>query len=251
MDPYLERHWLDVHASLITAARNSLNTQLPEDLIARTEERLAIEAEDYEKLHRAAPDVKVFEPGVSESSEPGVAIEAPYKLVVDWDQITERYIRIIHPDDERLITVIEFVSPTNKIGKGLENYLEKRSELLEAGVHLVEVDLVRCGNWRVLLRPHLCPPEARSVYRATIRPAVRPREAYLYPISIRAALPRIPVPLRPGDPQVHLNLQELLQEVYETGRYGRTLSYSRPPEPPLDADDEAWADELLKAAGKR
>jgi hypothetical protein len=251
MDPYLERHWLDVHASLVAAARNSLNTQLPEDLIARTEERLAIDADDFEKLHGVGPDVKVFEPGVSEASETGVAITAPYKLVVDLDPITERFIRIIHPDDERLITVIEFLSPTNKSGKGLEKYLDNRSELLQAGVRVVEIDLVRRGDWRTLLQPHVCPPEARTAYRVTIRPAIRRNEAFLYPISPRQPLPRIPIPLRAGDPQVHLDLQELLTGVWETGRYARTLDYTRSPDPPMEKEDTAWVDELLRAAGKR
>jgi hypothetical protein len=251
MDPYLERHWPDVHASTVSAARKSLNNQLPEDLIARTEERLAVEADDYEKLHTAAPDVRVFEPGISEPAETGVAIVAPYKLVVDLDPITERFIKIIRPDDERLITVIEFISPTNKRSKGLEKYQDKRSELLEAGVHVVEIDLVRRGDWLTLLQPHACPPEAKTTYRVTVRPAVRRWEAYLYPITIRQPFPRIPTPLREGDPQVDLDLQQLLQEVYETGRYARTLDYTRPPDPPLDPEDAAWADELLRAAGKR
>jgi hypothetical protein len=31
MDPYLEPHWLDVHASLAIGSRDSLNEQLPDD----------------------------------------------------------------------------------------------------------------------------------------------------------------------------------------------------------------------------
>jgi hypothetical protein len=41
MDPYLERHWGDVHSDLIAQTRTTLNGELPPDLIARTEERVA------------------------------------------------------------------------------------------------------------------------------------------------------------------------------------------------------------------
>ena len=39
MDPYLEQHWRDVHHNLITFIQGALNSQLPEGLIVRVEER--------------------------------------------------------------------------------------------------------------------------------------------------------------------------------------------------------------------
>ena len=47
----------------------------------------------------------------------------------------------------------------------VDEFREKRANLLSAGVNFVEVDLVRSGNWRALMRPELCPPEASSPYR--------------------------------------------------------------------------------------
>ena len=85
------------------------------------------------------------------------------------EPITERFIRVIEAGTERLITVIEFVSPTNKSGEGLHAFRAKRAELLASGVNFVEVDLVRAGDWQALLRPHACPPEAVSPYRIIIR----------------------------------------------------------------------------------
>ncbi len=35
MDPYLEYHWGDIHASLIVSVRDALNQRLPRDLVAR------------------------------------------------------------------------------------------------------------------------------------------------------------------------------------------------------------------------
>ena len=43
MDPYLERHWLDVHGSLNLYIRDELQPQLPADLAARMEESVYVE----------------------------------------------------------------------------------------------------------------------------------------------------------------------------------------------------------------
>jgi len=148
------------------------------------------------------------------------------------------------------LTVIEFVSPTNKRQPGLDAFREKREELLRGDVHVVEVDLVRAGNWRALMRPELAPPEAASLYRATVRTAGRRPRGYLFPITLRQPLPDVPIPLRRTDRPVPLPLQALFDAVYEDGRYDQTVDYSRPLDPPLEAEDAAWAEQLLRAAGR-
>jgi hypothetical protein len=112
-------------------------------------------------------------------------------------------------------------------------------------VHVVEIDLVRRGDWRALLRPHACPAEAVAPYRVTIRVGGR-RTAYLYPISIRSPLPNISIPLRPQDKELKLDLQPLMERAYANGRYWRTIDYTRPPQPPLEGDDAAWAEALIR-----
>ena len=47
-----------------------------------------------------------------------------------------------------------------------------------------------------------------------------------------------------------LDLQALITQVYRHGRYD-DIDYTIPPVPPLDTDDGAWADALLRAAGLR
>lgn len=251
MDPYLERHWPDVHTALISEARRSLNYLLPKGLVARVEERVAIES-DEGSSRRAGPDVRVFSPSTADPAEAssGIVIDAPYKLVVELDPVIERYIRVVD-ESGQLITVLEFISPTNKRQPGLEDFREKRAALLAGGVHGVEVDLVRAGNWRALMRPEVCPPEAVSPYRAVVRKAARRPEGYLFPIHLRDKLPDIPVPLRPGEKPVYLPLQQLLNEVYSGGRYDETIDYSQPLEPPLDEEETAWSDHLLRESGRR
>ena len=252
MDPYLERHWSAVHAHLVPAAMLALNDVLPDDLVARVEERLAIGADELpDGLQRIVPDVRVFEPGDGTMAGGVGVLTAPYKLVVDLDPATELFVRIIRPDDEQLVCVLEFVSPANKTAGGIEQVTQKRSALVRAGVHVVEVDLTRRGNWRRLMAPHVCPLEAVTPYRYTVRLGGEPAAAYLYPVSVRDPVPPVPIPLRPGDPAVNLDLQRLLTDVYRGGRYGRTLTYADDPDPPLPEADRAWAHELLRLAGRR
>src|SRR6058998_337 len=115
MDPYLEEHWPDVHTSLVSDARSQLNRTLPQDLVASTEERIAIETEEDLPPPQFAPDVHVRERGAEASldeEEATAAIAAPYRLVARPEALTERFIRITEKTG-RLIAVIEFLSPAN------------------------------------------------------------------------------------------------------------------------------------------
>ena len=247
MDPYLERNWRDVHTSLVAEARRALNRTLPTDLFARVEERVGIESTSApDGGEHLAPDVRVLGPAArSRASAGGAAaiIDAPFRMLPATVPVVERYVRIIDADG-RLVSVVEFVSPSNKVGRGMRRFRRNRAELVASGVHFVEVDLVRDGDWRRLMSPHRAPPRAESTYRASVRLAGE-RAGYLYPISLRQPLPDVPVPLRPGDPLTTLSLQQLLTDTYDDGRYGQTVDYARPLDPPLDADDAAFAADLL------
>jgi hypothetical protein len=250
MDPYLEAHWPDVHGKLVTYAADALNSQLPEDLIARTEERVAVES-DADIFAGLSPDVRVIE-AVGATAPQGPEAEgggrlAPYRLVAVAEPLTERFIEIIDSAGDRLVTVIEFVSPANKRGKGLKSFVRKRAALLSGGVSFVELDLVRAGNWRALMRPHHCPPRLVSLYRAAIRVRAEPLAVYLQPISLREPLPILKIPLRDGEEPAQLALQPLLEKAYQNGKYARTIDYSRPLDPPLQEDDTLWARSLLKS----
>jgi hypothetical protein len=251
MDPYLESHWLDIHTSLTAYARDALNQRLPEDLAASSEERVAVESESQEVPdNRFYPDVRVFElpDNAIAVAEPAVksATRVPIRLLAQVEPITERFIRIVEAGTERLITVIEFISPSNKRNPGLLEFRAKRAELLTAGVNFVEVDLVREGNWRALLRPHQCPAKWATTYRVAVRMPSDPAAVSLYPITLRELLPSIVIPLRHKDPEIRLELQPLVNQAYVNGRYGRRLNYNNePPDPPLAPVDQKWVRRLL------
>src|SRR5262249_43382327 len=73
----------------------------------------------------------------------------------------------------------------------------------------------------------------------------------LFVLPLRARLPVLPIPLRYGEKPVPLDLQALMDQCYRNGRYERTIDYRKDCMPPLSAEDAAWADELLREAGRR
>jgi hypothetical protein len=63
-------------------------------------------------------------------------------------------------------------------------------------------------------------------------------------------LPAIAIPLRDSDADVPLDLQPLVDRCYLTGAYD-DLDYTRAPDPPLESDHAAWADDVLRQKGIR
>jgi Protein of unknown function (DUF4058) len=143
MDPYLEAHWRDVHHRLVTYSSDFLQGVLPTSLRARMEERVLVEDEDG-GLRGIYPDVRVFgRPGWRRTDEGAVAIAEPGEWVDNGylvrlknvDPLPETYIEILEiGTNYRLITVIEFVSPTNKVpGDGRNKYLGKQADCRAGG----------------------------------------------------------------------------------------------------------------------
>jgi hypothetical protein len=254
MDPYLEAHWGDIHTSLIVYARDQIQDQLPDGLLARVEESVSI---DLEGIRRTAfPDVKVVKaPSVSRGTAPGSAtavLAEPILIPVRDEPMTERHIEIVDTTSgHHVVTAIEFLSPVNKgSAEGRAAYRRKQRNYIAGGVHLVEVDLIRDGEFVLAVPLERVPVERRRPYAVCIRRASDPDQAAFYPLPLRERLPAVPIPLRPTDEDVTLDLQELIDLCYHRGHYAST-DYSGEPSPRLSADDAAWADALLRAAGRR
>jgi hypothetical protein len=145
-----------------------------------------------------------------------------------------------------LVTVIEFLSPTNKRGDGRREYLKKRSQLLLSTSHLLEIDLLRKGRRVPMQRPLPGAPYFVFLSRAGKRP-----HTDIWPIGLDHPLPTVPVPLGKGDPDVALDLELAFTNVYDVCRCDLLIDYTKPPEIPLPADAVTWADERLRAAGLR
>jgi hypothetical protein len=256
MDPYLERHWGDVHTSFLVYARNQLNTRLPEDLQARVEEGVGVEIDDR-MSHTLYPDVRVSEQSALSSMEgasdaPAAAVAEPYVVLLEDEPRTERRLAILDLRDAgRVVTVIEVLSPANKVGvDGRAAYLRKQREYLQAGVNLVEIDLVREGDFVLAVPERRIPSTVRTPYLVCVRRAVASDRAEIYRIALRCALPNIPVPLRPSDHDVMIELQPIVDACYRDGRYHR-IDYGVDPVPRFGEEDSRWMDQLLREKGLR
>jgi hypothetical protein len=252
MDPYLEQFWPDIHASLIIYMRDQIEEHLPGNLIARVEERVVLETE--EDPHSDYPDVKITErPGRRFSGgavASAVAVIEPVIVEYYGEPATETFLNILEAGPgQRLITVIELLGLANKLaGEGQRQYRLKQKELRDAGVSLVEIDLLRQGRRVLSLAPSRIPPRARTTYQVCVRRGWRPGQFEVYPVPLRSPLPAIRIPLREKDEDVRLDLQAVLEQAYRKGRYHLTINYAEPPDPPLMGDDAKWARKLVKAA---
>ncbi len=257
MNPYLEQHWLDLHARLVLYACDQLEDQLPDNLIARVEERVVLETEEPHD-YWVFPDVRIAELARRQSSagrvaSSGTAVAEPVIVPLSPEPATETFINLIDPEGkDRLITVIEILSLANKLlGPGQREYRQKQEKLQRRGVNLVEIDLLRRGH-RVILAPVArLGRRLRTTYQACVWRAAKPDQCEVYRIPLRSPLPKIKIPLRSKDKDIFLDLQAIVGQAYRKGRYGATLDYSEPADPPLLPGDAKWAQGLIKKARKK
>jgi hypothetical protein len=147
MDPYLELPdlWSGVHTSLIVYIRDQLQPRLLPRYVAAIEERVYLGTPE----HFFGPDLRVQRTR-SEAPGPAVALaecDAPVMVSAPLEDVHEPYLSILdRRKGQRVVTVIEVLSPTNKYaGPGRDSYLKKQQEVLQSSSHLVEIDLLRLG----------------------------------------------------------------------------------------------------------
>jgi hypothetical protein len=252
MDPWLEdpEVWRGVHARIITHAAEALQPQLRSlGYFVDIEERIFIE----ESERHVYPDLAVIERPKATTIQPKVAVlevDAPVRVrVVAEPEIRERFLQIFASKGRQLVTQIEIFSHSNKnIAKGRELYTQKRDELRDAGVNIVEIDLLRAGNSVIDLSDSaLSALQPWSYIVHVERHGEIDHE--VYPVVLRNRLPRIAVPLRGESPDVALDLQSVFDRVYDLGPYPDRIDYSRQPVPPLSPEDYDWAKHQLLAKG--
>ena len=251
MDPYLEdpQIWPDLHSRLIVYIAEHLQPLLRPRYVTSIETRVFVEGPDRSII----PDVwlKRSQP---KSGGPGTAIldaDAPVEVEVPELEVHETFLEILDRQaGQRVVTVLEVVSPSNKFaGPGRESYLAKQREVLSSATHLVEIDLLRAGPHVLAVPEWIAQGKGPYDYLVAVNRAEGPRKKFqLYPRRLRERLPRIRVPLADDDPDVHLDLQAVLDHTYEMGGYQDRLDYDRPGVPPLSPENQDWATERVRAA---
>jgi hypothetical protein len=253
MDPYLEhpQRWPTIHSRLIVYIADTLQPSLRPHYIASIQERVYVEGPDREVI----PDVSLKR--TWSGPEASVALAnggAPVIVRVPEVEIHETYVAILDRETGRnVVTIIEAVSPANKFpGPGRKSYLEKQRQVLHSQTHLVEIDLLRAGPHTLAIPEWVVGARANYDYLCCVNRARGPRDEYeFYPILLTEPLPRINIPLADADPDVPLNLQAILSQVYEAGSYFDLFDYDAPCLPPLAADQQTWAQSQIQRAKQR
>ncbi len=258
MDPYLEGDlWQEFHETLASAIRARLMPFLAPTYVALLAKRYVLDRSalgvfDVPPPPRTIyPDVHVVQTAGESTTAVAVAdapgVTAPSVEVPNYVEAPQLSIEIRDVARRRLIAIVEILSPANKYGEGAREYLDRRGELLRADVHLLEIDLLRQGGRIPLAGP--VPPASYYLYlsRTQRRPFTQ-----VWAVTLQGALPTVPLPLVPPDPEAPLNLQAAVADCFELVGYERLIDYALPPPPPeLPSVDAAWVETTLRAAGLR
>jgi hypothetical protein len=250
MDPYLEGSlWQTVHVQLGAEIARQLAPLLRPRYLALTAERFVLESPDDVAIAQTIyPDVGLAEarPAPLAGATTAVA-EAPLHLATAMPTpVPHVTVEIRDAAERQLVTAIEVLSPTNKRGEGRAEYLAKRRSLLLSTAHLVEIDLLRQGQRVPMRQPLPAAPYFVLVSRVERRPVLD-----VWPVALASSLPVVGVPLLEGDADVPLDVQKALTTIYDLIGYDLAINYAGPAEVPLAAEEAAWADALLRAAGLR
>ena len=258
MDPYIEACglWEEFHGHLIEKIYEALAAAVPEHYLVRAGKRsyiVLVESEGKED-RPFRPDVGVKGPRSQPPAAPAGTATALAEPTVEEGEVSirafideryrERFVEIYETDPEqRLVTCIEILSPSNKRrgSEGWNLYQRKRKALLLGAANLVEIDLLRGGGRLPMLDPWPDSPYALLVCRTGRAPYCQVRPAHF-----RRPLPPVSVPLAEPDPDLTLSLQPMVEAIYARARYHRNIDYSKPLPLPLGAEDQDWLTEQLR-----
>lgn len=244
MDPYLEAPagWQEFHSRFINTMSDFLVPKVRPKYTVHIE-RYVYVAEVFGEVSRIRPDIAVTETGregVESEREMAAVATATLVPLPILEEVRHYFLEIRELATQKVVTVIEMLSPFNKrAGKGRDEYLNRRTEILMSDVHLVELDLLREGERVPMAKP--LPP---AHYYAIVSRSYRRPIAEVYSWTVRDPMPKIPIPLKRGDPDVVLDLQAVFTAVYDRAGYDYRLAYDQEPDPPLNPEDWEWAKQV-------
>ena len=249
MDPYIEAgDWQTFHSRFIAALGDLLVPQVRPSYVVNIAQDVYLVRDDG-GVEKRQPDVSVSaEQGAAGAGRGVGAADAavhtldPMAVTIPLThERTHRFIEVRSRKSNKLVTAIEVLSPTNKVDRrGRKKYVRKRQDLIESGVNLLELDLMRRGR-RLPMHPGV---PAGDYFAVLCRVADAPR-ATLYRWTVRDRLPTIPVPLGVKDPDAAAALQEAFVATYERLGLDYQLPYGEPLDPPFREADAAWLAEVL------
>lgn len=241
MNPYLEQpeFWSDFHNQLIAAMAKALIPKLlPKYRVVTDKWVYKIVGSTAIAIGR--PDVAVQQSRttsttVKTSAATSQSAVQPIKVTIPLlEEVRQSYLEVRDAATQSVVTAIEILSPANKRGNGRQKYESKRQQVLESLTNLVEIDLLRDGN--------PLPAEdgdTQSHYRILVSRANTRPIADLYPFNLGSRIPSFPLPLRPEDTETVVDLQQLVNDLYEQLAYDYFIDYTSSPPPPWSESDVA------------
>jgi hypothetical protein len=250
MNPYLEQpnFWSEFHSRLIVGIADALAPSLLPRYYVGVETRTYTDATDEGLLIGIADAIVLSSTGqaplkMPESNTATITQTQPQSVMLPMPtEVKQRYLEIRESGSDAVITVIEVLSPTNKRkGPGRTAYETKRQQILASASHLVEIDLLRAEE-PMPIRGNL----GTTDYRILVSRAEERPKADLYGFTVREMIPEIPLPLKEAAESVMLDLQAVVQGIYDRSGFQIRIDYRQPvPSPDLSSEDQAWVTQLL------
>ncbi len=138
----------DFHGEFVRATKWALNHGLlPGEYYAMMEQRAAGLVADVLALQRTPTDDIGAVNGPTSGGQTGLLLEPPvvemtYEADEDYYRRKRNTVVVRHVSDDRVVAMIEVVSPGNKSSQnGLKAFVEKAADLLEKRIHLLVFDL--------------------------------------------------------------------------------------------------------------
>jgi hypothetical protein len=217
------------HHSWIEEIQRALNSGiLPDDYYAMAEQQAAGYGPDVLTLQAASPDPDP--PGVRGNGPTAATLTRPHARVTaqtdaEFFRRKKSSVVVRHVSDDRIIAVVEIVSPDNKAARNaFRAFLEKTLNLLENRIHLLIIDLfpptkrdphgIHAAIWQELVEESdFVPPPDKPLTLAAYESALVVK-SFVEPVAVGDVLPDMPVILEP-DWCVNAPLEQTYQAAWQ------------------------------------
>lgn len=169
--------------------------------------------------------------------------EMPLFTSIIREEHQEEFVEVRQRTDGRLITLVDVVSPTNKLSqRGRLAYLEKRKEARVQSASIVEIDLVMQGQPMLDYSRDGLPDWD---YAVTVTRCTQPERYEIYTSTIQKRLPRFKLPLAVDDRDIVVDLQAAFARCYDQGGFANQIDYGRDPGVVREDDERRWLHDTL------
>lgn len=171
------------------------------------------------------------------------ATEMPLFTSIIREEHCEEFIEVRQRSDNKLVTLVDVVSPANKLTtQGKNAYLDRRRDARVQHASIVEIDLVLQGQPLLDYSRDGLPDWD---YAVTVTRAMQPERHEIYTATVQKRLPRFKLPLALDDRDTVVDLQAAFARCYDQGGFSAQIDYQSTPAVITDQDDRTWVNDLL------